>query len=565
MFGIRIAPVLAAMMAATLVPSASTGADETIEIRQIETGNIFTEPGTPQVEVHTAMAAVRWCAADFWGNEVDVPPEDAVVEVPDGSATVPLPVEGTGFYRLHVVGQNENCDPAPDPGADAAQTTFALLPRAKTSESDDLIYSVQTHFGQPGSGWNPDALVPLITKIGAEGVRDGQPWEEVETAKGRYRFPAALEHYMTVLREAELDPVIGFGVANKIYDSAPKDQDDPTSEPVGCTPYTEEGITAYANYVVEVLRHYRELGMPINQVGIYNEPNLENFGDAGPDYDPDKPGSEGCPADALPWRHRPIGKAVYQAIEQRYPNVTVAGPELSAGIDKFDDKALPWLKKYLGGPDGQQVGLKNLDVVSLHPYRRGNFGPDGLGTGQLDKVRAYLDGLSARGKPIWITELGWQSENVGINQQAANVPRAHVMAMSRGVPRFNWYNLRDHSSKTFGLLQRASKDEDNHTPKPSYVAYGVMTSQLSGLDHQRSDDVGNGVQSHVFGEDGTPPTRVMWSPDGPRTVRIEAEGEVTVTDIMGGTTKLDTSDGSATLTLSGNAKYVRGAISSITP
>lgn len=526
--------VLAAVLAvaaACVLPGAARAAGQ-VTLAQTEPGNIFTTPRRPAFGVKTAEDKVTWCAVNYWGKPV--PAGD--VDVVDGK--IELPVKSTGFYRVHVVEQGEPCDPAPKPEHDAAQTTFAVLPAAKRSATDGMVYSVQTHFGQATNAWDPE-IIPLITKIGAEGVRDAQPWEEGEQKKGVYDF-TELEGYMTELHKFGLDPMIGFSVANKLYDAKPAKPG--SSEMVGCTPYTEDGINAYAAYAVEVLRYYEKQGMPIKQVGIYNEPNLPRFGDAGPGAGDG--GSPACPADAEPEAHLKIAKAVHGAIEGEFPGVTVAGPELSAGADKFDKEVLPWLEDYVAGG-----GVNNLDVVSLHPYRPGKFGADGLGPEQLDKVRDQ-----AGEKPIWITELGWQSENVGEEGQAANLPRAYTVAMSRGVPRFNWYNFRDHSSKTFGLIQRQSDDQDNYAPKPSYVAYGVMTAQLAGHDYDHAEDLGDAVQSHVF----TGGVRTMWAPKDETTVRFTATGEVTVTDIMGRTKTIDTSDGTGELKLTGDISYVHG-------
>lgn len=524
------------------VPPTAARAAETIDITQVELGNVFTAPRTPEVDVTTSSGKVKWCAFDFWGTE----DERAVVDVSGGSARLPLRVSGPGYYRLHVTTEHGDC------AKPAAWTTFALLPRADRSAAEPFTYSVQTHFGQGAhQGWDP-RLVRLIQSAGAESVRDSQPWERVENPKGEYHFPAYLETYMRELHKHGIDPMLGFGPTNPHHDPAP------APHKGGCTPHTEAGRKAYAAYAGEVIRHYtRDLGIPVNQVGVYNEPNLRNFGDAGPGDDGEG-GSPVCPADAEPAPHRDLAREVFRTLGTGWPGVTVAAPELSAGAHKFDDESFPWLRDYLSGPDGTFDGLRNLDVLSLHPYRPGGRTPEGLARDQLDKVRGYLDEHGGADIPIWITELGWRTDQISPGEQAAFVPRAHVLAMRAGVPRMNWYNFMDHHSGPFGLIHDAKFPAGGYVPKPSYVAYAVLTAQLSGLSYV-SGSVSGGVHTHLFRGERAP-TRVIWSTSGSRTITLGTSEPVHVTDVMGRTTTLEPSDGTVSLRISGNAKYVRGNV-----
>lgn len=531
----RIVPVVAvtaALVAAACVHTAARAAG-TISIGQVETGNVFAEPDTPKVDVHAA-GKVKWCAYDFWNTEVDT--ADGV-EVPGGSLRLRLPVETTGFYRLHVVPEGGDCAAAPTTG----RTRFALLPAPRSSATDGMTYSVQTHFAQ--EGWHPE-MVPLIGLIGAEGVRDAQPWQYIETSKGGYQFDTLnkrFTNYMRALKAEGLEPHIGLGLANKFYDNK-------------CTPFTDDGRKAFAAFAKQVKQHY---GDQIKTMGIYNEPN----GHSG-DFCLDGGGPGEANSEEVP--HYAIAKEVFQELPDE---VTVTAPELAGGLTGWADKR-EWLSNYF-----DLGGLTKLDVVALHTYRpngRQEPGkdcaqgderchPEGLLEDQIKPVRELLAEHGAPDKELWITEMGWKSGLIGDENQAAYLPRAHVVAMAGGVTRFNWYNFRDHKADTFGLIHKKDDPEGAYTPKPAYVAYAVLTSQLTGLTYRTDDQVGGDVHSHVFGG-GAEPVRVMWSATGDQTVRIEAKGEVTVTDLMGRTTTLDTD----TLTLSGDPSYVHGDITKIT-
>lgn len=511
--GVVVASLLAFMLAS--VPLAGPAQAQTVEIGQTELGNVFVRDARPTFEVTTSASEVNWKIRDYWGGQVS----SGTLAVPGASATLKPPLGRNGYYELDVsVG-----------GGGSAQTTFAIVPPEGRAGVEDFVFGMQSHFGQASGGWNA-AVTPLIATAGVEAVRDAQPWQIIEVDKGVYDFTVQngrFETYMAELKKHGIEPVSAFGLANDNYDN-------------GATPHSTEGHRAFGRFAAEVLKHY---GDQVQRAGVYNEPNLLKFGDYG----------DG-PADALPENYFKLLRATHNAIDAERPDVTVAGPELAAGVGRVGTWK-PWLEEFF-----QLGGLDYLDVVSVHPYRIGNQ-PEGL-AGHLNHVRELMDQYGGGNKPLWITEQGWPTDRVSKEEQASVLPRTYVLGIAAGVERFNWYNFMDTGRNSFGVIHGGNDPLGRFVPKPSFVAFTVMTKQLSGTTYQARDKAPAGVHSHRFGTNARP-LRVMWSQDGNQNVSLKTQEPVRVSDAMGATRTLEPVNGQVSLTLTDNVTYVRGNINAI--
>jgi hypothetical protein len=501
---------------ATGVASPRAGA-QTVTIGQTAIGNVFTQGGTPAFDVTTSATEIAWSARDYWGNRVAAGDQP----VADGAVRLQVPVQNTGYYELRVT---ESAG-----GASAsAQAAFAVLPEAAPPRDDGFTFGVQTHFGD---SWNPQ-LVPLLQRIGVEAVRDSLPWPKIETEPGVYNFAAEngrYETYMAALRDSGIKPLIHFGLSNPNYDN-------------DATPHTDAGRQAYARFVTEVMRHF---GQQINEVLVYNEPNIVKFGDHG----------DG-PADALPQNYFALLRETHRAVKALRPDVTVAGPEVTIAAQ---NRAIwvPWLEEFF-----ELGGLDFIDTVSVHPYRdRCSCTPEGL-AGQLAEVRTLMERHGGGDKAIWNTEQGWTNELNSEAELAGFVPRTNILAMAEGLQGAQWFNFMDHNGKLYGLIRRGDSPLGANTPKPAYVSYGVMTSQLSGLAYHSADPAPQGVFSRRFGPDSAP-TRAMWAPQGARSVALMTDQPLRVTDAMGTTRTLNPVGGQVSLTLTSDPLYVRGPVERI--
>jgi hypothetical protein len=351
----------------------------------------------------------------------------------------------------------------------------------------DRRFGVMTHFAQ---GWDP-SWIPLVAEGAVSDVRDELYWQTVEPERANFVFPDSYERYMAELRKNNISPLIVLSFENSNYDN-------------GRTPYTDEGVEAYARYAVEVLRHY---GKQIKAVEIWNEYN-----------------GTFCKGPAV---HDRAGtyllmlRTAYAAIKRERPDVIVVGGGTS-GIP------MPYWEELLGGG-----GLAFMDVLSVHPYRY-DSPPEGLETdiaALQDLVKKYNGG---KPKPVWVTEIGWATKpstavgDLAIDDevQAKFLTRAYALLLSADVQRIYWYLFRDYQQFNMGLV----RDDAKRTPKPAYVAMTTMIKQLRGANFITREKTPENIYSLVFARPSGEQLRVLWSL---KPVAIEAGGATKAVDIKG--------------------------------
>ncbi len=171
--------------------------------------------------------------------------------------------------------------------------------------------------------------------LGVGQVRDELYWRDVEPTRGDFRLPDSYRQYLPRLEQAQVSPLLVLSFENPNYDG-------------GETPYSEEGLSAYARYAVEVLRLG---GKQVKAVEVWNEFNgTFNHG----------PATE----------HRAVSyvrmlRRAYESIKRERPDVIVVGGATS-GVP------LPyWSRMFAAGADDC------LDALSVHPYRY-DSPPEGL-------------------------------------------------------------------------------------------------------------------------------------------------------------------------------------------
>ncbi len=213
-------------------------------------------------------------------------------------------------------------------------------------------------------------------------------------------------------------------------------------------------LTAWQDYVATVAEHYAGR---VDYWEIWNEPNHLAF-----------------------WK----GTAAQYAelLEAAASVITAANPEAKivlGGLSGADADYLDQLYDQLADPT-------IIDIVAIHPYRvvNGNFvyapeqTADGLNTLVTDiyNVLAVIKRHHQSGTPIWLTEIGWPTNDVGVSNkiQARYLQRAYAQALAiPTVRKVFWYALLD-DSDSFGLVK------EDYSKKKSYSAYQFMREQFSG-------------------------------------------------------------------------------------
>jgi hypothetical protein len=480
-------------------------------LEQTRPGNVFVEGEPVEFSVVTAGDAVSWAAVNHRGEQVAAGQEPA-----DGTVRLRVPVDQRGHFRLRIAAERDG------EVIDQAETTFALLEPFDLGAVEESPFGMATHFGQT---WSTD-LIPLLARAGVKNIRDEMYWAAVERVKGQYDFSGKHDAYMGILEDNDVDPFILFSYTNPHYDG-------------GATPYTDEGRQGFADYGAAILDHY---GDQIPWVEVYNEFNI-HFGDRG----------DG-PADSRPDYYYWLLETTYDEVKSRHPDVTVVGAS-TAGVP------LDWLEEVFA-----LGGLDKMDAVSVHPYvypgapERAAASLDALDS----LIKQYNDGES---KPVWISEQGWPT-HVGVSgvseaTQAAYLVRSHVVAFSKGVEKYFWYDFMNdgldptYNEHNFGIVRHTNDPAGRWVPKPAYVSYAVMARQLTGAGYTGPEPVADGVHSHVF-TSGAAETRVIWA-DEPRTVAVKTTQPVTVIDLMGAAETYQPQDGVVHLSVAQDPVYLTGS------
>ena len=250
-------------------------------------------------------------------------------------------------------------------------------------------------------------------------------------------------------------------------------------------------------------------------------------------------------------------------------------------------------------------GLRLVDALSVHPGhfpRAPEFWEGWDGWVLRPQMLRVFDGVAAAPAPapeVWVTEAYSPSGPIrsllDLRTAADYLVREYCVLLALGVRVIEWYQFRD--GTWYSAAPKPDDVEYNFgivyadlSPKPQYVAYGVMTEQLEGAECLgRLDLSGEDLYGIRFRHrDGTF-VDVLWSyrerhecdlawwpPEQfagkhrtpaepwverwktPVEVSLPASGAVTLTDLMGNSRRLEATDGRVRLSLTGSPVYVRG-------
>lgn len=218
----------------------------------------------------------------------------------------------------------------------------------------------------------------------------------------------------------------------------------------------------FVRFVRKFVRRYRGR---IPCVSIWNEPDLPLFWTGTPD------------------RFRSLYVEALTAAREENPEVVLCGPDLSGWSRKMEKK---WLGPILDAAAAAQGGPL-LDVITHHQY-----GGDDTVAGRVKEIEKLHEFLSRRAysdRPLWITEIGWNSKVRGIGQVTAEEQAQRlrdVMMAMRERPwwaKTFWYDSHGKVNGTgpaeWGILE----PDEPHREKPAFRAYGdVIASNVLSVD-----------------------------------------------------------------------------------
>jgi hypothetical protein len=275
----------------------------------------------------------------------------------------------------------------------------------------------------------------------------------------------------------------------------------------------------------------------ISAVEIWNEPNLNPKPDAGW-------GAWAAPLDQF-W---PVFRVGAEAAKAADPKLPVTSPGM-AGLTLEVIEPLRQFKY----PDGK-TPLDFLDILNVHYYsgrqppetatkdanvvRQGNEQSALTYPDDLRELIAWRD-LHAAGKPIWLTETGYDSAGpFGTNErmQAARLPRVTMLALAAGVDKVFIYR---EMGSTPSQHAAAGFVRNDSSLKPSYFSVATMLRELAGMAQgptPRLPDPDPNIWLYAW---ETPQGKVLtaWTVNGEATLSLGA-GECEVVDSFGGRKKV---------------------------
>ncbi|ANE48252.1 hypothetical protein SY83_20365 [Paenibacillus swuensis] len=513
--------MFAGLITSMAIPSPAMAA--TLSITQHKLGNIYQTGETVSFGITTDQSSVDYSVTDYLGKVMASGNKPV-----NGSTTLTLSLSAKGYFKLDLNAKSGASVVA------SKSTTFAILAPFDTSGISDSFFSVQTHFGN-STRQHPE-IAPLLQLMGVKTVRDTQRWEYIETTKGTYAFQPFLTDYMTALSNKGIKPLMTLALDHSLYDN--------DGNGTGVTPYTDAGRTGFANYTKQLMQRF---GSQINEVEVYNEPNISAF-------------FTGPAAADKPEYYYQLLKSTYAAAKSVNPSVKVIGGA-TAGV------GLPFHEAVF-----QKGGLAYMDAVSMHPYDHANHPELYLAQfiSNLDNLVKQYNGQVS--KPIYMTEDGWSSNSGGVSEltQADYLVRSYVIAMStQKVAKYNWYNFLNKGTiptdfeRNFGLIRHPNDAMGKYVPKPGYAAYAAMTRQLTGANFVSRDKLGAGssaVHSYVFSNSSGGTTRAMWATTD-ANVTLNTASAITITDMMGNSQTY--APGNHTLLLTKHPIYVSGNLTGL--
>lgn len=473
-------------------------------------GNLFTIGDDVALPYETDADSVRWRMTAADGRVIDSGEEPA-----DGS--LDLGTLARGWYALTVDALSG------DTRVGGAQTTIAVLADTDVAETSSGRYGAVTHYGQH----RDFASMPALALGGVAQFRDEPYWNDVEKTPGVYDWSVARAEFLDDARESGVRPLLLAGYGNPLYDG-------------GNGPVSAKAVAAYSAYAAEMATQFGDMASGIE---IWNEWDLGLGGNT----------------NVAPEHYVNLLKSASPAIKAVDPDLPVIGPAVA-------NLNTDWLE------DTFRLGaLDYLDGIVLHPYSYP------VGAEALDEtltridalVREYNDGESI---PLWITEHGWptgtNARAVGEQTQAANIAKSAVITALHDVERYYVYDLVNDgvdagdTEQNFGLLHHPDDALGAYTAKPAFVSYSTAADVLAGA-HSATRDTSIADLWNIAFETPSGPVRALWS-TSPRSITVQLEGDVTLTDMYGSSRTIEAGAGDAVvIDLREGPVYLRGTVTDV--
>jgi hypothetical protein len=142
--------------------------------------------------------------------------------------------------------------------------------------------------------------------------------------------------------------------------------------------------------------------------------------------------------------------------------------------------------------------------------------------------------------------------------------RSWLEAKRIGMPVMIWHMFsnpqgKDRRERSYAIFRNSQRGGALPQPRPSGIAYGVMTRQLAGARFVRvREDLGQAVRVYEFQRGGKTVLAVWTDDKKPHEITLPVSGArtLTVTGLFGREEKRDASGGSVRLTADASPQFV---------
>jgi hypothetical protein len=327
------------------------------------------------------------------------------------------------------------------------------------------LYGVHQDLTMDGHASSREQGIDIATRLGAEVSRSSFLWSQIEPVQGTRdwsRYDAVLDE----LDAAGLEPEFTvYGSPAWANGADPTSADATVQVPPGTGTAFRAWVARYAEFMRQAVRRYHTR---VHLWELGNEENEPWFWRPAPDID----------------QYTIWYEALRSAILDEDPTARIAVgglAGLAAGCCITGTSFLQGLLDRGVAPD----------VVAIHPYTSNGHAPDVHEAWQdnFDDIGMIHDQLRARGidAELWITEWGWSSAQVGVQNQARYIRTSLEMIRDR----YPFVSLaiafvdRDRPTYAQGMFTESLQ------PKPAAAAYESFMATLrdggpSSADPQRS-------------------------------------------------------------------------------
>lgn len=321
---------------------------------------------------------------------------------------------------------------------------------AKESNRDEDVFS---HLSTNGLGVSiyqkaNQQDIRLVADAGFKWARTDMTWSRIEEKKGEYNFVnSGYDELNKWMVDEGIQPYYMLGYGNPLYE-----ENQIT---------TEKSRKAFINFVDSVTKRYKNQG---NVWEIWNEANIR-FWKTHPSY--------------KDYSH--LVNEVAPIIKKNDPSGKVVAPAVSG----LNDGSFKWLEQLF-----KQGILKNIDAISVHPYRGQN--PESV-EADYKRLRQLVKKYSSKNIPIISGEWGYSTEysqnfqdDDKERKQAEYLTRMFLVNMSTNIPMTIWYNLKNNGNEFQRRIDNYGIVTSDGQPKVSYLAVQTLTNQLKGYEFSQS-------------------------------------------------------------------------------